>query len=192
MTGYFNWSKGRRWRARYGERFGMGCIEKPLIRGESLADSPSMILRRLIISVLLGLMVTTASLAQEGPGRGEHKEPATELGKWMDKMSSAFRQVRRQVAVPEQNAATRELVATMINAAEKARALTPEKIDEVAADDHAKFLNGFHEQMDKLLVALRQLDAVLAAGDNAAAEAIVRDLRGIQRDGHKAYKKDRG
>lgn len=151
-----------------------------------------MILRRLIISVLLGLMVTTASLAQEGPGRGEHKEPATELGKWMDKMSSAFRQVRRQVAVPEQNAATRELVATMINAAEKARALTPEKIDEVAADDHAKFLNGFHEQMDKLLVALRQLDAVLAAGDNAAAEAIVRDLRGIQRDGHKAYKKDRG
>ncbi|MCC6415817.1 MAG: hypothetical protein IT582_07915 [Opitutaceae bacterium] len=126
---------------------------------------------------------------QDAPAQGKHE--TTELGKWMDHMNSAFRNLRRQVALTEQNAASRELVAEMITGAEKARALQPEKLAEIPEADREKFLSGYHEQMDKLLTALRQLDAALAAGDNPAAEGLVRELRGVQRDGHKVYKVDR-
>ena len=69
--------------------------------------------------------------------------------------------------------------------------VTPEKIADVPASEHEEFLAGYWAQMDKLIEALRKLDAALAENDNATAGEIVRDLRGVQRAGHQDYKKDR-
>lgn len=165
----------------------------PLIRRIQFAHSTGMSFRHNFISILMSLLMATAASAQGSSEQTppESKKPPTELGQWMDQMSDAFRKLRRQVALPEQNAASRELVAQMIDGAEHARELKPEKLAEIPESEHEKFLAGFHEQMGKLLADLRQLDAALAAGDNAAAEGLVRELRGVQRDGHKAYKVDR-
>lgn len=163
----------------------------PLNRKVPLADWPAMTFRRAFLVSLLGVLATTGLPAQSEPTHPERKGEVTELGQWMDRMNSAFRKLRRQVALPEHNEASRELVAQMTAAAEKARELTPEKIAETAESERAKFLEGYRTQMDELIVALRKLDAALAENDNAAAGEIVRDLRGLQRAGHQDYKTDR-
>lgn len=143
------------------------------------------------VGLVMGLVLATNLPAQTEPAHPEPTGEVTELGQWMDRMNSAFRKLRRQVVLAEHNAASRELVGEMLLAAAKARELTPEKIADVPASEHEEFLAGYRAQMDKLIEALRKLDAALAENDNAAAGEIVRDLRGAQRAGHQDYKKDR-
>ncbi|MFZ9683632.1 MAG: cytochrome b562 [Cephaloticoccus sp.] len=102
-----------------------------------------------------------------------------------------MRKLRRQVTTAELNAESRAQVAIMLEAAAKARALTPEKTADLPEADRPAFVAGYQAQIDKLLESLRDLDAALAAGDNAAAADLVRGLRGIQREGHKEYQKEK-
>lgn len=148
-------------------------------------------LTRALFCALIGLAMLSSLPAQEGPPEHGKKENVTELGQWMDKMGSAFRKLRRQITTPEANASSRELMAVMIDAATHARELTPEKTAEIPEADREKYVAAYREKMDELLGKLRDIDAAFAANDNAKADQLVRELRGIQREGHKEYKTDR-
>src|SRR5690606_29274111 len=100
------------------------------------AQAAAMKFARGWVALVLGLLLATNLPAQTEPAHPEATGEVTELGQWMDRMNSAFRKLRRQVVLPERNAASRELVGEMLLAAAKARELTPEKIADVSASEH--------------------------------------------------------
>ncbi|MFM1851364.1 MAG: hypothetical protein RIS54_1048 [Verrucomicrobiota bacterium] len=143
------------------------------------------------LGIAVGLLVAVSAPAQDAEPSVETKGEVTELGQWMDRMGLAMRKLRRQVTMPDLNTESRAQVAIMLEAATKARELTPEKTADLPAAARPAFIAGYQEQIDKLIMSLRDLDSALAAGDNAAAADMVRALRGIQREGHKEYQKEK-
>jgi soluble cytochrome b562 len=124
--------------------------------------------------------------AQEAPTK---KTEETELGKSMEKISGAWRKLRRQVADPASNAASLELVATISAAAEKALTLTPARIEDVPAADREKFAVNYRQGMKEFHAEIVKLAAALQAGDNAAAQELVRKIGDLQKAGHREFKR---
>lgn len=133
------------------------------------------------ISVLAGLSLAAPNHEKKG-------EP-TALEEQMDRMSSAFRKLRRQAGEAAKNESSLELVTAMRQAASNALELIPAKAAEVPAAERTKFTAGYREQMTKFIATLDALAKALKAGDNAAALKLVGELGGLQKAGHKEYKK---
>jgi hypothetical protein len=105
----------------------------------------------------------------------------TELGGHMDKMSGAFRKLKRQIADASKNADSLALVATIkaagVESAKEKPAWKPQ--------DAAKFQAKMKEFNDKVA----KLEAALKAGKNDEAAKIVDELGQAQKEGHKEFKK---
>jgi len=140
----------------------------------------------LLISLPLLTFGLRAGAAE--PGKPA-KEEVTPLGEQMDKMNGAFRKLRRQAEDATKNESSLEYVATMQAAAEVAVTLTPALAEEIPEAKRAQFIESYRAQIRKLIAGLDELEAAFKAGDNAAAAAVISDLRGIQKDGHHDYKK---
>lgn len=138
-----------------------------------------------VITALLCCATANMGRAQEQ----KHKEPDTELGKTMEKMNGAWRKLRKQVADPASNAASLELVATIKAAADKSLTLTPEKAADIPAADREKFVADYQKHMKDFTAQVAKLGDALKANDNAAAQAIMKDMGGMQKEGHKDFKK---
>ncbi len=143
---------------------------------------------RFLLPVLLLAAIAVASPAAD-ERKGEQAEVVTELGEQMDRMSTAFRKLRRQAGDAASNESSLGYVATMRQAAEAALALTPAKAADVPEADRAKFSEGYRAQMNKLIAALGNLEAAFKAGDNATALKLVSELGALQKSGHREYKK---
>lgn len=145
---------------------------------------------RLLHACLALAFVTCLATVPALPAQETKKKiEETELGRSMEKISGAWRKLRRQIADPASNASSLELVAIISAAAEKALALTPARIDDVPAADREKFaenyrkgMKGFHAQVGKLAEALK-------AGDNAAAQDLIKKIGDLQKEGHKEFKR---
>lgn len=144
-----------------------------------------------LLHVLLALAFATFLTAVPALHAQAAKKKAeeTELGRSMEKISGAWRKLRRQVADPASNASSLELVATIQAAAQKALTLTPARIEDVPAAEREKFaenyrkgMQGFHAQVEKLAEALK-------AGDNAAAQDLIKKIGDLQKEAHKAFKR---
>lgn len=144
--------------------------------------------RFLACAVLLALVVSGprhASAAEPSPGG----EEMTELGEHMDRLSGAFRKLRRQAGDPAHNAASLELLAEMREAAQAAAKLVPAKAADLPEAERGKFTAAYRKQMGRLLTQLQDIAAAFAAGDNAAAQKRIGDLADFQKASHREYRK---
>ena len=116
-------------------------------------------------------------------------EEITELGEQMDRMSGAFRKLRRQAGDAAMNAASLELLGEMRQIAETAQTMVPAKAADLPESARARFIRAYRAQMGKLLAALTRTEAAFRAGDNAAAVKLVGDLADLQKASHREYRK---
>jgi len=144
--------------------------------------------RLLVCAVILATITCAprpATAANPGPGG----EEITELGEHMDRMSGAFRQLRRQVADPAANASSLELLGVMREAAQAAEQLVPAKAADLPEEKRAEFTAAFRKQMGRLLTLLAATEAALKAGDNAVAQKRITELADFQKASHREYRK---
>jgi len=115
--------------------------------------------------------------------------PDTDIEKDMHKMSRAYRQLRKQVKDPAQNASSLELVATIRAGAVDARTHTPLRAADVPEADRAAFEAKFQRKMGEFIDAVDQLAAALKAGDNAGAARLTMQLDRLQDADHKDFRR---
>ena len=116
-------------------------------------------------------------------------EEITELGEQMDRMSGAFRKLRRQAGDATMNVVSIELIGVMRQAAETAQTFVPAKAADLPESERAKFTKAYRVQLDKLLAALGKTEAAFKAGDNATAVKLVGELADLQKASHREYRK---
>lgn len=143
---------------------------------------------RLTLALLLAALAPAPlAFAQEPPAAA--KKEHTELEDRMEKMNSAWRRLRRQVADPAQNASSLELVATIREASKGTEKMTPAKAADVPAAERAKFLADYEAGMKKFFTQLDTLEAALKAGKTDDAQKALTDIADYQKKSHKAFKK---
>src|SRR5258708_14278974 len=115
--------------------------------------------------------------------------PKTEIEQSMDKMSKAFRALRKQVADAGKNAESLQLVATIKSCAEEAKKHTPELAADKPEADRTQFTADYKKRMDEFIGLIDQLSDAIKANDNAAAQNLTSKLGAMQKTGHKDFKK---
>ena len=148
--------------------------------------------RLLLLVLALTLMFPVASLRAADPQPGAApapKDDETELGKTMSKLNGAWRKLRKQIADPANNASSLELVATVKAAAVQSLTLKPAKVEDVPAADREKFVADYQAQMKTFIATADQLESALKANDNTGAQAIMQKMGGMQKEGHKEFKR---
>lgn len=136
--------------------------------------------------------LTRAQTEAPKPEQPKHEKPKhaeTELEKSMDAMGKAWRKLRKQADKPDQNAASLELVATVKAAAQEGLKQKPDLARDQPADKQAEFVAGYQKQMKEMIAALDQLEAAFKANDNKIAVELIAKIGGMQKQGHKEYKR---
>lgn len=113
----------------------------------------------------------------------------TELGNHMDKMSGAFRKLRKQVNDAAQNAESLKLVATIKEEAAASAKLEPAMKSEKPAAEQAKFVADYQAKMKEFNGKVAALEAALKANNNTEAAKLVDELAAAQKKGHGEFKK---
>lgn len=145
-----------------------------------------LLMKRLLLSVLAATCLTfvlpdTPAFAANGP--------ESEMGESMEKISSAFRRVRRMVPNAENNAQTLELLATIRTESIAAGKHPPLMAAELPEAARPKFIEDFKKRMAEFITAVEKTEAAIKAGDNTAAAALVSDLASMQKAGHADFRK---
>jgi soluble cytochrome b562 len=143
-------------------------------------------IRSLFLAVLL-IAPATFVLCAEAPKK--QPEEKTELERKMDKMSEAWKKLKRQVADATQNADSLQLVATIQAAAEEALKLVPARAADVPATERAKFVADYQAGIKKLLESFGKLETALQSGRNEEAVKLVADLGAFQKASHKVFER---
>lgn len=146
--------------------------------------TPRFLLGALFIAILAG---APRSAAADAPA--QHEEETTELGEQMDRLSGAFRKLRRQAGDPALNASSLEQLAVMREAAQAAQRFVPVKAADLPEAKRAEFTAAYRKQMDRLLALLAETEAAFKAGDNTAAQKRVDELADLQKASHREYRK---
>jgi cytochrome c556 len=146
-------------------------------------------IRLLLLTLACGLVAAPIVRAEDGPPSGRQKEPQTELGDHMEKISGAYRALRRQVADPTKNEDSLKRVATIRENATAALKLEPAKKADIPADQQAKFVDDFHAKMKDFLADVDKLDAAFKSGNNEEAAKLLQVLNKDQKDGHTEFQK---
>jgi cytochrome c556 len=144
-------------------------------------------MKRLLCSALAA---TCLSFVLPVPVAFAADEPESEMTESMEKMSGAFRRVRRMVGNPDNSAQVLELLATIRTEASASSKLIPMRAEEVPEAQRAKFVEDFQKRMAEFIAAVEKTEAAVKARDFAAATAMVNDLAAMQKAGHKDFKKD--
>jgi hypothetical protein len=151
------------------------------------------------LALLLALPVASPILAADqpanppapnsAPAAGHDDEQKTELEMRMDRMGKAFRQLKKQVADPAQNASSLGLVSTMQDAAKEAVDLTPAKAADIPEDQRAKFVDDFKAGIRGMQDEFTKLADALKAGKNEDAAKIVDEITDLEKKDHKEFRK---
>ena len=144
-------------------------------------------MKRLLLSALTASCLTFVLPA---PVAFAADEPESEMTESMEKISGAFRRVRRMVNSADNNAQVLELLATMRTEAVAASKHTPMMAADIPEAGRAKFVEDFKARMAEFIAAIEKTEAAVKAGDNTTAASLVSDLAGMQKAGHKDFKKD--
>ena len=147
-----------------------------------------------LVLTLFPLSAVTTRAEGEAPAHKEGdkavaKEPETELGKVMEDLSRSWRKLRKQAADPANNASSLELVAAIGAATEKAAKLQPDRSKDLPEADRPKYVEAYQTKMKEFSAKLVTLTAAFKANDNTAAQALIKELGQLQREGHKEYKR---
>lgn len=139
--------------------------------------------------MLISALLTAGIMGAEEAPAGAKAPETTVLEDRMGEMSTAFRKLRRQVADPTANETSLTLVATMRTTAEAALTLSPARLADLPEAAREKFLSDYQRGLRRLLDLLAQMEAALQAGDNAAAEKLVKRLATLQKASHREFKR---
>lgn len=139
----------------------------------------------LLLTLLCSALTVPAVRAADMADDHDH----TELGDHMDKMGRAYRTLGREVADPAKNEDALRQVEIIKTNAEAALKLQPAKTADIAADQRAKFVADYQQEIKSLVEELGKLETALKAGHNDEAAAIVKSLKKLQDDGHKQFQK---
>jgi cytochrome c556 len=139
--------------------------------------------RFLVLFALLAALVMPVA----AQGHGDHDDE-TPLGEKMESMNKAFRQLRKQIADPAQNESSLELLAIVLDGAKASLAFKPAYTAEQPADAQEQFVKEYHEQMTAFVAEIEKTIATVKAGDQPAAEALVKALGDAQRKGHRQFR----
>jgi soluble cytochrome b562 len=137
--------------------------------------------RKLGALCVLALALTQTAFRQQD-------EEKTPLGKKMAAMNTAFKAVGRQIDDPAQNASTLDQLTIIETNAKAALTLEPEKKGKTPAAEQAKFMADYQAGIKDLLVTVGKLRAVIKAGKNAEAGAILDEMKKEQKEGHAAFR----
>ena len=135
-------------------------------------------IRILLCSLAAALLVGTSYGAEDTP-----------LQMKMQKMNSAFRKLRTQVTDASKNDDSVAQAEIIKENATDALKLTPMKAEDTPEADRAKFMADYQAEMKQLIAAVDKLEVALKAGNNEEAQKIFAEIGGIQKDGHKEFKK---
>jgi soluble cytochrome b562 len=143
----------------------------------------------LVLAVAPGLLLAQAPM-------GSDKEPETELGKHMEKIGGAFRKLRKvdpatklaQIADPAKNEDSLKQLAIIKDNATAAAKLEPALKARKPADEQAKFVAAYQEQMKHFLADVDSATAALKAGKNDEAAKLVNELKDDMDKGHKDFR----
>lgn len=126
--------------------------------------------------------------AQPGRPKGDG-EAETELGKRMEKMSGAFRKLRRQVEDSSKNADSLALVKTIRENAQASLKFEPAMKAEKPAAAQAKFVADYQAKMKDFIALAGKLEAALKANNNEEAKKLCGEMGDAQKKGHGDFKK---
>ena len=135
------------------------------------------------------ILATLACALMTVPAVSAADEPETELGGKMEKMSSAFRPLRRQIADASKNADSLAKLATIKENAQAALKFEPAKKVEIPAAEQAKFVADYQAEMKKTIELIGKVEMALKANNNAEAEKLLGAVGDAQKAGHKQFKK---
>jgi soluble cytochrome b562 len=107
----------------------------------------------------------------------------------MEKIGRAFRVLGREINDATKNEDALKQVGIIRVNAEAAAKLKPAKLADVPADQQAKFLADYAEQMKSFLKDVDSLESALKAGDNATAAKLAEQLKKDRNAGHKEFQK---
>jgi hypothetical protein len=145
--------------------------------------------RLLCLALALTVCLPAAPALRAQEHETKKKAEETELSRTMEKLNGAWRKLRRQAADPASNAASLELVAVIKAGGEKALTLTPARVEDVPAADREKFVQDYQKEMKEVLVQFGKLEEAFKAGDNAAAQDLVKKIGDLQKAAHKEFKR---
>jgi soluble cytochrome b562 len=130
-----------------------------------------------------------AAAAPSAPAAAPADEKKTDLDLRMDRVSKAFRKLRKQISDPTQNASSLALLSTMQGALAEAIDLTPEKAADVPADQKAKFIDDYKAGIKGMQDEFTKLGDALTAGKNDDAAKIVADIFALEKKDHKDFRR---
>jgi cytochrome c556 len=137
----------------------------------------TIISRSSLFVLLLALLLPGKTFAAEG------KE--SPLQGQMEGINHSLRTLKRQYTEPAQKASSLALVAAMQKYAETARTLTPPKAAKGTAEEKAKYLTAFHNDLDKLLKEIAALKAAIATDKTDVAKAEIDTIGQLKDSSHK-------
>jgi hypothetical protein len=106
----------------------------------------------------------------------------------MDEMRGAFKKLRSQIANPDANASSLQLVARLRSASEASIPLIPEKTQLLPEADRDKFVAAYVAKMKDFLAEVQKLETALKAGKNDEAASILSRLGTMQKEGHREFR----
>ncbi len=139
-------------------------------------------IRLLLLTLIGALVVAPFSLAQD-------KEPETELTTKMDKMGSAFRTLRRQIANPEKNQDSLAKIAILRENAQASLKLEPAKKTDIPAAQQQKFVADYRAKMKEFIGVIDKVAEALKANNNEEAAKLVGVMEKTQKDAHSEFQK---
>jgi hypothetical protein len=137
---------------------------------------------------LSGVRAEETKPAMDKPAAKADK-PETELEKTMDKMSKAWRAVRKDARAGNLSPATATYVATVRANAELAEKMTPALEADQPVASRAKFQADYEAKIQKLVDTLTKLEAALKASDTTTATKLISDVGDLMKSGHHEFKK---
>lgn len=136
-------------------------------------------IRLLLVTLLSAFLVAPFSFADE----------ETELGAKMDKIGSAFRSLRRQVADPAKNQDSLAKVAIIRENAEASLKLEPAKKAEIPAAQQKQFVSDYQAKMKEFIALTDKVAAALKANNNDEAAKLVGTMADQQKQAHGDFQK---
>jgi hypothetical protein len=146
--------------------------------------------RFLSLALICGLALLPSLRAADAAPKGmSGKEPDTELGDKMDKISAAYKKLGKQINDATKNEDSLAQVAIIHESVDAALKLEPAKKADIPAADQAKFVADYQTAMKAFLDQVVKLEAALKANDNATAAKILATFKGMEDDDHKEFRK---
>ena len=137
---------------------------------------------RILIAALLAALAVAAGL------QAQPAADTTPLGAEMQKISKSWKKVNTQVKDSAQNAATLAELAIVKASMEAALKFEPARKADTPAAEQAKFVADYQAKMKEEIAKVDQVIALVKAGKNADATALVTTIDQDQKDAHKAFK----